>query len=149
MEKAMQQSHDGPRPAVLMRRPGPPVWRRQPGMTAAALVCAATMLILGIWAYAAPLSFSHFVDYAPYNRHLIHDAGAFQIGIGAAILLALVCPDALLVTLTGFTVASGLHTLSHYTDRHIGGHGSDVPVLGLLTLVGLYAIYARIRGRKA
>jgi hypothetical protein len=149
MEKAMQQSHDGPRPGVLMRRPAAPVWRRQPGMTAAALVCAAAMLILGVWAYAAPVSFSHFIDYAPYNRHLIHDAGAFQIGIGAATLLALVCPDALLVALTGFTVASGLHTLSHYTDRHIGGHGSDVPVLGLLTLAGLYAIYARIRGRKA
>lgn len=145
----MQQSHDGPGPAVPMRQPATPVWRRQPGMTAAALVCAASMLMLGVWAYATPVSFSHFIDYAPYNRHLIHDAGAFQIGIGAATLLALVCPDALLVALTGFTVASGLHTLSHYTDRHIGGHGSDVPVLGLLTLAGLYAIYARMQGRKA
>ncbi|MGE5293060.1 MAG: hypothetical protein ACM3ML_38930 [Micromonosporaceae bacterium] len=59
------------------------------------------------------------------------------------------CPDGLRVALTGFTVASALHTVSHYTDRHIGGHGSDVPVLGLLTLVGLYAIYARIRGRRS
>jgi hypothetical protein len=149
MEKAMQQSHGGPSSAVPMRRPAAPVWRRQPGVTAAALLCAASMLILGVWAYAAPVPFSHFIDYAPYNRHLIHDAGAFQIGIGAATLLALVCPDALLVALAGFTVASGLHTLSHYTDRHIGGHGSDVPVLGLLTLAGLYAIYARIQGRKA
>jgi hypothetical protein len=42
--------------------------------------------------------------HAPCNQHLIHDAGAFQIGIGAALLLALVCPDALLVALTGFTL---------------------------------------------
>lgn len=97
----MRQTHDEPRPAVLM-----------PGTTAA-------------------------------------NAGAFQIGLGAATGFALVCPDALLVVLTGFTVASGLPTLSHYIDRHIRGHGSDVPVLGLITLVGLYAIYARIQGRKA
>ena len=43
----------------------------------------------------------------------------------------------------------GRSHLNHYTDRHIGGHGSDVPVLGLLTLAGLYAIYARMQGRKA
>jgi hypothetical protein len=42
-------------------------------------------------------------------------------------------------------VASGLHTLSHWTDRNLGGHGSDVPSLGLLTLVALIAIYARIQ----
>lgn len=145
----MRQTHDEPRPAVLLRWSAAPMWRRQPGTTAAVLVCAASMLILGVWAYAAPVSFSHFIAYAPYNRHLVHDAGAFQIGLGAATGFALVCPDALLVVLTGFTVASGLHTLSHYIDRHIGGHGSDVPVLGLITLVGLYAIYARIQGRKA
>ena len=125
------------------------VWRRQPILVAATLVCAASMLILGVWAFSAPESFSRFIDYAPYNQHLIHDAGAFQIGIGAALLLALVCPDALLVALTGFTVATALHAISHFTDRHIGGHDSDVPTLGLLTLVGLYAIYAHIRRRKA
>ena len=84
----------------------------------------------------------------PYNQHLIHDAGAFQIGIGAALLLALACPDALLVALTGLTVATALHAISHFTDRHIGGHDRDVPTLGLLTLVGLSAIYAHIRRRK-
>ena len=126
-----------------------PVRRRRRVLVAATLVCAASMLILGVWALSVPESFSRFTDYAPYNQHLIHDAGAFQIGIGAALLLALVYPDALLVALTGFTVATALHTISHYIDRHIGGHDSDVPTLGLLTLVGLYAICARIHRRKA
>ena len=94
-----------------MSRPAAPVWRRQPILVAATLVCAASMLILGVWAFSAPESFSQFISYAPYNQHLIHDAGAFQIGIGAALLLALVCPDALLVALTGFTVATALHAI--------------------------------------
>jgi hypothetical protein len=125
-----------------------PVRRRQPVLVAAVLICAASMLALGAWAFLAPESFARFIDYPPYNRHLIHDAGAFQLGIGATVLLALWWSDALVVALTGFAVASGLHTLSHWTDRNLGGHGSDVPSLGLLTLVALIAIYARIQERK-
>jgi hypothetical protein len=122
-----------------------PVRRRQPVLVAAVVICAASMLGLGAWAFLAPESFARFIDYPPYNRHLIHDAGAFQLGIGATVLLALWWSDALVVALTGFAVASGLHTLSHWTDRNLGGHGSDVPSLGLLTLVALIAIYARIQ----
>jgi hypothetical protein len=125
----------------------PPAARRDAAVAAATLVCAASMLLLGAWAFLAPASFSGFVDNPPYNRHLIHDAGAFQLGIGTAVLLALWWRDGLLAALTGFAVASGLHTLSHAVDRHLGGHAGDVPALGLLTLVALYAIAARIRGR--
>jgi predicted anti-sigma-YlaC factor YlaD len=124
-----------------------PVRRRQPVLVAATLVCAASMLGLGAWAFLGPESFSRFIDYAPYNRHLLHDAGAFQLGIGVSLLLALFWTDGLLVALTGFAVASGLHTISHAIDRQIGGHASDVPSLGLLTLVALVAIAERIRGR--
>ena len=35
--------------------------------------------VFAVWAYAAPVSFSHFIDYAPYNRHLIHDAFAEMV----------------------------------------------------------------------
>jgi predicted anti-sigma-YlaC factor YlaD len=125
-----------------------PVRRRQQMVVAATLVCAASMLGLGLWAFLDPPSFAGFVDFAPYNQHLIHDAGAFQVGIGVSLLLALWWPDGLVVALTGFAVASGLHTISHWTDRQIGGHDSDVPTLGLLTLVAVLAIAERIRGRK-
>ncbi|WP_043841590.1 hypothetical protein [Amycolatopsis taiwanensis] len=118
-------------------------------MTTAVLLCAASMLVFGFWAYFAPESFIDFVDYYPYNEHLTHDAGAFQIGIGATLLFGLVWKDTTLVVLAGFVVASGLHTLSHYLDRHIGGHSSDVPTLGVFVLVALIAIIARIRMRRA
>jgi predicted anti-sigma-YlaC factor YlaD len=117
-----------------------PVRRRRRVLVAATLVCAASMLALGGWAFLAPHSFSGFIDYAPYNEHLIHDAGAFQLGIGVAVLAALWWPDGLVAALTGFAVASGLHTLSHAIDRHLGGHDSDVPSLGLLTLLALVAV---------
>jgi hypothetical protein len=116
---------------------------------AAAILSAATMIVLGGWAYLQPTSFSDFIHYAPYNRHLIHDAGAFQIGIGVTVLLALVWSDALLVALTGIAVASGLHTISHYADRHLGGHDSDVAVLGLFTLIALIGIASSIHRRKS
>ena len=62
-------------------------------------------------------------------------------------LLALWWPDALMVALTGFAVASGLHTLSHAMDRALGGRDSDVPSLGLLTVVALIALY--LHGRES
>jgi hypothetical protein len=72
-----------------------PVRRRQTVLVAATLVCAASMLVLGAWAFLAPESFS-----------------------------------------------------SHALDRQIGGHDSDVPSLGLLTLIALLALWERLRWRK-
>ena len=47
-------------------------------------VSAASMFILGLWAYGWPRSFADFIDYAPYNRHLIHDAGRSRSGSASA-----------------------------------------------------------------
>lgn len=111
-------------------------------------LCAAIMLFFGFWALVGPASFADFIDYPPYNEHLLHDLGAFQIGIGTATALALFRDDALLVALTGFAVAAGLHTVSHVIDRHEGGHGSDVPMLGLLTLAAVAAAVIRLCGGR-
>ena len=130
-------------------RPARPAVRQQAAVTVAVLICAASMLALGAWAFLGPESFARFIDFPPYNQHLLHDAGAFQLGIGATTLLALWWSDALLLALTGFAVASGLHTVSHLVDRSLGGHDGDAPSLGVLTLVALVAIYLRIQGRKS
>jgi hypothetical protein len=116
---------------------------------AAAAISAASMLVFGVWALVLPDSFGQFISYPPFNRHLMHDVGAFQIGIGVSVALALWADDVMLVALSGFVVAGTLHTWSHYMDRALGGHGSDVPVLGLLTLIGAFGIYAGLRGRKS
>ena len=80
--------------------PAAPARPRQAVVTTAAVICGLSMLGLGLWAFLDPRSFSDFIDFAPYNLHLIHDAGAFQVGIGAAVLLALWWSDALTVALT-------------------------------------------------
>jgi hypothetical protein len=58
------------------------------GEMAAVTIGGLFMLVLGIWAFFAPASFAEIVAF-PYNRHLLHDVGAFQIGIGTTMLLAL------------------------------------------------------------
>lgn len=37
--------------------------------------------------------------------------------------------------------------MSHYADRHLGGHDSDVPLLGLFTLIALIGIASTIHRR--
>ena len=120
----------------------------RPGVTAAVFISGLFMLALGIWAFFAPASFADFVAF-PYNRHLLHDVGAFQIGLGAAVLLALLWADCVMVVLAGYVVGTGFHLVSHIIDRHIGGHGYDPLVLGLLVVVGLAGMYARVRGGRA
>ena len=113
------------------------------------LLCAASVLVFGVWAFFAPVSFIEYVNYAPYNEHLTHDAGAFQIGIGVGLIAALLWNDALGAALIGFVAASGLHSWSHFIDRHIGGHDSDVPLLGTTTLLAIVAIFLQARRRNA
>jgi hypothetical protein len=118
-------------------------------VTVITLLCAASVLVFGVWAFFAPVSFIEYVNYAPYNEHLTHDAGAFQIGIGFGLIAALLWNDALGAALVGFVAASGLHTWSHFADRHLGGHGSDVPLLGATTLLGIAALVLVMRRSNA
>src|SRR5207248_961874 len=76
----------------------------------------------------------------PYNRHFLHDAGAFEVGLGVTVLMALRWRDALVVVLTGISVASWLHVLAHALDRNIGGRpGTDIPGLVLLAALATAA----------
>jgi len=122
----------------------------RPDVAAAVSIGGLFMLALGIWAFFASASFADFVAF-PYNRRLLHDVGAFQIGIGTTMLLALLWADSVMVVLTGYVVGTSFHLASHIIDRHIGGHGYDPLVLGLLVVIGLAGMYARARvqGRRA
>jgi hypothetical protein len=102
----------------------------------ALVICALSMLSLGCWAFPAPHACAELIAHPPFNERLVHGAGAFQIGIGVATLVATVWSDAVLVALTGFVVASGLHTLSHGMDRHLGGHAADVPAPKMMVATG-------------
>lgn len=104
------------------------------------------MVAFGLWAELWPASFGAMILFPPYNEHLVHDVGAFQIGIGASLLLALLRSDAITVALGGFLVAGTIHTLNHVVDRHLGGHALDPWGLGLLVVLAAAALGLHLRG---
>jgi len=120
----------------------------QPGVTAVVIISGLFTLAFGIWAFFAPASFAEFVAF-PYNRHLLHDVGAFQIGIGATMLLALLWADSIMVVLVGYVMGSSFHLVAHIIDRHIGGNVYETLGIGLLVVVGLAGMYARARRGRA
>jgi hypothetical protein len=115
---------------------------------AATFIAALVMSGFGVWALALPQSFAEFIDFAPYNEHLLHDAGAFQVGIGVTLFLALRWRDSLTVSLAGFVVGSGFHAANHFVDLHLGGHEYDFWGLGALTLLAAAALVARVRSLR-
>ncbi|MCI4064494.1 hypothetical protein MRQ36_18565 [Micromonospora sp. R77] len=103
-------------------------------------------LVVGVWALVAPGSFSAAVNFPP-SEHFVHDVGAFQLGIGATLLLALIWSDGLAVALGGYLVAAVAHTVSHAIDGEIGG---SVVQTGLVLLTAVLALAALLlRGRPS
>jgi hypothetical protein len=50
-------------------------------------------------------------------RSWLHDIGAFNLGLGATLLLTLAWADGLLVALAGVEVGATTHALAHWLDR--------------------------------
>lgn len=94
-------------------------------------------LALGIWAIVDPSSFfDNIADWPPYNRHFIHDLGAFQIALGATLIFALIWrSDAVLVALGGAAIGGTLHWIVHITDEEFGGADLDPYLLGIVALI--------------
>jgi hypothetical protein len=108
-------------------------------------LAAAFYLVFGIWAFFAPRSFGeNIATFAPYNEHLIHDLGAFQIGIGVAALAGLLTANALAAVLAGVAAGSIIHGISHMIDHGLGGRAIDPWATGLIGLVTLAAAIAAV-----
>jgi uncharacterized membrane protein len=98
-----------------------------------ALAVGVFYVAVGVWAFLAPAGFyADVAPFPPYNQHLFHDAGAFQVGLGLALVLGTWARGALLPALLAVLAASLLHVASHVEDRSLGGHGTDPLALGLL-----------------
>jgi PPOX class probable F420-dependent enzyme len=122
---------------------------RAPGLAdayiaAATLLAATTMMAAGIAALVWPHAFADFANF-PDSVHFVHDAGAFQVGIGATLLLALIWRDALTVALAGFFVSNTIHAINHGIDLGIGGHDTDPWLLGAISISTGVALVLRSR----
>jgi hypothetical protein len=123
----------------------PKPWQRV-FVTVAATVVGGFMLIFGIWSLLLPRSFGALIDFPPYNEHLLHDLGAFQIGIGVSVLVSLMWSDSIGVALIAFIVAGTIHSINHVLDRHLGGHSFDQWGLAGLVLLAGAALIIHLRG---
>jgi PPOX class probable F420-dependent enzyme len=101
-------------------------------------------LAAGVWALASPSSFAEAVAF-PNAEHFVHDLGAFQIGIGVTLLLALGWRDGLALALTGFLVGNSIHAVNHAVDQDLGGHAADPWALGLVSVLVAAALVVRLR----
>lgn len=117
-------------------------------ITALAAIGAAFFLGFGLWAFLDASSFfEQMAHFDPYNAHFVHDIGAFQVGIGATLAVALWRrSDALLAALAGAGIGSAFHLVAHIQDHDLGGKDTDVfvfAVVAALLLVGAGSRLAR------
>jgi hypothetical protein len=120
--------------------------RSQTLLIAIVLLGAFPFLAGGIWAFLWPHSFYESVaTFPPFNLHLFHDVGAFQLGIATAMIGGVIWKDALLVRLFGGAVGSTIHAISHIVDADLGGRSSDPYTLSVLALLLLTATVVRAR----
>ncbi|MEO6197669.1 MAG: hypothetical protein ABIP58_06105 [Dehalococcoidia bacterium] len=117
-----------------------------------ALVVASFGLLtfaLGVWALLDTTSFyENIAEFPPYNEHLLHDIGAFQMGLGAALLFALVWRgDAILAVLGGAAVGATAHEFAHIVDEDMGGRTSDPWSLGLIAVILVFVFGWRLWAR--
>jgi hypothetical protein len=131
----------------------------QTGMSMAARVDLVSSIVVGafglftfafgVWALVAPVSFyDNIAFFGQYNRHFIHDLGAFQLGLGAALLFAIVWRnDALLAVLGGAAVGASAHEFAHIKDYSLGGRDSDPWTIGLMAAILVATFVWRLRWR--
>jgi hypothetical protein len=96
----------------------------------ASAVVGVGLVVTGVWALADPRSFFDLLaTFEPYNAHFLRDIGAFQIGLGAVLVLGALLPrDGLTVALLGVGIGSVFHAISHAID------GDWDPVLWVLAV---------------
>ena len=129
--------------------------RRTPTTTYIRVVATAVGVFLavgGVWAMVAPESFfDTAATFDPYNQHFLQDIGAFQIGLGAVLLLAVwVSADALAVALLGVGVGGLAHAISHAVGHDLGGTPAvDIPFFSIIAVLTLTAGYLRWSDTRA
>jgi PPOX class probable F420-dependent enzyme len=99
---------------------------------------------VGIWALVDAEGFADWTGFGP-GGHYVHDIGAFQLGIGVSMLLAVLWTDALAVVLAAFLVGNTAHAWNHAADADLGGRGFEPYALAAVSVLVLAALIGRLR----
>jgi len=99
---------------------------------------------IGVWCLIDPRGFAEVVGF-PAHVHFVHDVGAFQVGFGVTLLLALIWSDALATILVGYVVANTVHTANHVVDLDLGGSALQAWALGAASVTLIVALVLRLR----
>src|SRR5215216_1581113 len=110
---------------------------------AVTLLAGLFMAAAGVAALLTPDWFADTAGF-PRHTHFVHDAGAFQLGIGVTLLLAVAWRDGLALALAGFLVANTTHAINHAVDLDLGGHSGDPWGLAALSLLTAVALVVRL-----
>ena len=116
-----------------------------------AVLGVAAFGIGGVWAFGWPHGFfTTIAHYPPYNAHLFHDLGAFQLGVAAALAGGLWWRDAVGTGLLGATVAMVVHAASHVMDEGLGSGSGEMwgLVAAALVFAAGLAAWVRSGGRR-
>lgn len=107
------------------------------------ILAGASFLLFGAWAFVAPSSFfDTLATFEPYNVHFLRDIGAFQVGLGAVLLLSMAPTTTAAVALGGAGIGAALHAIGHLVDRDLGGTpATDIPTFGVLAGFLLFAAW--------
>ena len=107
-------------------------------------------VVFGLWAFVAPQSFfDTLATFEPYNPHLVRDIGAFQVGLGAVLLLVAFLPDAHGAALLGVGVGGAFHAVGHVIDHDLGGSpATDIPTFSIIAALLLWAGIAQLRASR-
>ncbi|GAB3417703.1 hypothetical protein [Flindersiella endophytica] len=104
-----------------------------------------SFLVPGVWIFVATRNFAEVAaPWADFSAHFLRDAGAFQIGIGVAVLGVLLWRDAIGVVLAGLAAGTLMHALSHGIDDDYGV-AIGLAVFGLLVVLALVLHLRQIR----
>lgn len=119
----------------------------RPFVSAVVLLVGLFLFVIGLWAFASPKTFfDQLAMWEPYNKHFLHDVGAFQMGLGATLMLAIFVKDSVLLALSGVSVAAVMHAIAHAIDKAPGqGRPSDPILLGILAAILVVAAVLRAR----
>lgn len=107
-------------------------------------VTGAFNLVTGVWAYSSPASFAEFAQF-PAHEHFLHDIGAFLIGLGVMLVLAMIWADAIALVLTAYLLANTLHATAHFFDLDLGGTLWQALLLAAVSVLVAMALWLRLR----